>query len=117
MKPLKRRAIKLVVVLRIIVGLAAVVALIPKAEARIQCVSRANAAQMLLNNHGEHKVSQGVTASGGILAIFVNPETRAWSLVAIIPDPPQACMMSNGQGWETFKHEPLAPEVDLENHD
>ena len=112
MKTLKRRAVTLAVVLFVMLAIAAVLALIPKARAEIQCVAREDAESMLLDNHGERKVSQGVTASGGILAVFVNPKTRAWSLVAIIPDPPQACLISGGEGWERFDYAEAATTED-----
>lgn len=106
MKTLKRRAIKLVIILFVIVAIAAVLALIPKAKAQMICGSREGIPRGLLQSHGEQRTFQGTTSAGGMLVVLSNPRTGTWTLVIIIAEPEQACILSAGEGGEVFKPEP-----------
>lgn len=50
--------------------------------------------------NGERKVADAAVSSGAIMEIFANKKTTAWTLVVTFPDPPRACIMMVGDGWE-----------------
>ena len=50
--------------------------------------------------NNETKVADGAVSSGAIMEIFVNKKTAAWTLVVTFPEPPRACIMMVGDGWE-----------------
>ena len=82
----------------------AVLALPAKAQ-MIACGSVSEVFEALQNGHGEQKAGYGVTSRGAAMILFVNPDTRSWSLVHLIPNPPRACLMSSGESWETLEPE------------
>lgn len=83
----------------VLVSLAVLVAA-PVAAQPGACVP-APAARNVLEQYGEKQLGTGVSSSGVVLIILVNPETRTWTVVgrpAI--EPPIWCLLDSGGDWE-----------------
>lgn len=53
----------------------------------------------LEKQHGEQPELTAFTASGKLVYVMVNPETRSYSIVTVAPDN-EGCFISVGSEWE-----------------
>lgn len=61
----------------------------------------------LVSVYGEVLAFSAVTSNGFLQLIYVNPETRTWSMVMTYPNG-VSCLIKSGDGWEgpfTIKEE------------
>ena len=106
MKTLGRNAIRLIIILFILLALGAVAAHIAKAKAQmVSCYPSKLYGEGLKNEYGEEKVAHGQASTGRAVALFLNPDTRTWTIVVMPASRPLACPVLMGEGWETFEPE------------
>lgn len=82
-------------------------------QQRVACALYDKAIEILKTKHGESQVGVGVHSSGQWrIELWVGQE-GSWSII-IIDAQGNACMASNGEGWEINTPDPLntVPEAD-----
>lgn len=71
-----------------------------------QCFPKEAVVQNLGKEYGETPIWEGVNPQA-LIQIFVNQETRSWTIVGITPQG-LACLLSSGDGWEPIPYVPYA---------
>lgn len=80
----------------------------PAAAQGTPCGSWAEIRAHLLDRFGERLAGTGLTPSGQLLAILVNPETGTWTALALQPDG-SACGLTAGTDWADWAEPPGEP--------
>lgn len=83
---------------KICLGLLALLALAPAAQAQVPCSDHAELQRALRETYGEVPVLRGVTAAGLLIELYASAE-RTWTLVITRPDG-RACVPLTGDGYE-----------------
>ena len=96
----RRRAPRLLLDWRLVLMAVAVVALIAFARPASgqPCTSRADMLDHLAVEYRETPIAAGVTASGGLVELLVNPVDHSWTLILSTPNG-QSCLLATGEGW------------------
>lgn len=58
--------------------------------------------------HHEVQLSGGIVHENGAIIVFGTPTGSTWTLVSVVFDSGQACIIATGQGW--FQHDLLKGE-------
>lgn len=83
-------------------GLAALVFLVPLAEAQTArriCADRDQIVGTLTGYFGETARSWGMGPSGRIIEVFASEETGTWTIIVSAPDG-TTCLVASGNAWQ-----------------
>lgn len=93
-----RKKLLLAVAVLILIGIAT------QGKAQQNCGPIENVFAKLSQKFGEQPISQGQTPQA-LFQFWANPETRSWTIVAVLPDG-SACLMAAGLDYETIAPKP-----------
>lgn len=67
--------------------------------AALVCLPHDEMERTLSRDHGETLTAWGAENRGGLLQVFVNPETGSWTMVIVAPNG-TACAVGMGESWQ-----------------
>ena len=76
------------------------------ATAQVACQTREYALNSLQNKFGERRQSIGLDHKDRLMEIFVNPETRSWTIVITTPDG-TSCAIASGKAYDVVPTAPI----------
>jgi hypothetical protein len=79
----------------------------PAAAQQYNCGKREAIIKQLDGDYQEAPIGVGIARGGGLLEIWVNPDSGSWSLLVTVPGG-ATCLMSSGEDWRA------APKVDTD---
>lgn len=70
----------------------------------ITCVERAELGPALADQYGEHPAGMGVSATGQLIELYVDPHDGSWTMAAVDPaSSGRARLIGAGEGWQSAK--------------
>jgi hypothetical protein len=79
----------------------------PAGAQQYNCGKREAIIKQLGGDYQEAQIGAGIARGGGLVEIWVNPDSGSWSLLVTMPGG-ATCLMISGQDWRT------APKVDAD---
>ena len=69
------------------------------------CAPAETMIERLKSKYKEQVVSQGVTGGGALFQVYASQDGSTWTVLLLIADqePPVACVLGSGDGWQRQK--------------
>lgn len=72
------------------------------AMAQPQCSERDNVLESLAKKYKETTTAAGVTNTGGLVEVLVNPKSSTWTIIVTTPQG-MSCLVAAGEGWRNME--------------